>query len=90
MPYDCQCQACLLHLKVVDSSYLMSDRKLLKIVFNQIDEKNLLSLVDIESSTFKGGYGPFFTVDQASLRLSRTIFNIQSHRHRAENLIHTL
>ena len=45
------------------------------------------SIVDIESSSFQGGQGHFFTVRQASLRLSETVFHIQSHRTRPENLI---
>ena len=40
------------------------------------------SIVDIESTSFQGGQGPFFTVHQASLSLSKTVFNIQSHRTR--------
>ena len=51
---------------------------------------HFFSLVDIESSTFKGGYGPLLTVDQAPVRLSKTVFHIQSYISLAENSIHIL
>ena len=93
--YDCEGD-CLVHLKGVNllisqlNINLMSDRKLSEIFFNRINEDNFFSLVDIESSTFKGGYGPFFTVDQAHVRLSKTAFHIQSYISLAENLINIL
>ena len=65
---------------------LLSDRELFKIFFNQFDA-HFISRVAIESSSFQGGQGPFFTVHQAQLVLSKTVFHIQSHRTRPENLI---
>ena len=96
VPFDCQGLNCLINLKAVNllisqlNINLMSDRKLAEIFFNRINEDTFFSLVDIESSAFKGGYGPFFTVDQAHVRLSKTVFHIQSYISLVENLIHIL
>ena len=65
---------------------LVSNEKLSEIFFDRFDTSFFsYSIVDIESSSFHGGQGPFFTVHQARLRLSKTVLHIQSHR--TENLI---
>ena len=87
MPNDCEGAECIVHLTGVDDDNLLSNRDLLHIFFSQTHEHLFPSLVDIESSTFKGGHGPFFIVDWAQLRLSKTVFHIQSHRTHPENLI---
>ena len=67
---------------------LQSGLKFFSISFDtNIKIVETFSIIDIESSSFQGGQGPFFTVHQASLRLSETVFHIQSHRTRPENLI---
>ena len=83
VPNDCQDIDCTVHLAGVDHYNLMSDEELSNIFFNQGE----YSLVDIESSSFQGGQGPFFTVRKARLTMSKTVFHIQSHRTRPENLM---
>ena len=84
VPYDCEGRECDVRLTGIDNDNLMSDGTLSNMVFNQSKE---YSLVDIESSTFQGGYGPFFTIDQADMKFSKTVFHIRSHRTRVEILI---
>ena len=86
MPNDCDRRNCDVHLTGVDGINLMSDIELSEIFFNRTDA-HFISHVDIESSSFQGGQGPFFTVRRARLRLSKTVFHIQSHRTRPEHLI---
>ena len=86
VPNDCGHTECDVRVTGVDVDNLRSDRKLSEIFFNRID-KYLHSRVDIESSSFQGGQGPFFTVRQTDLRLSKTVFHIQTHRTRHEYLI---
>ena len=84
VPYDCQGRDCTVHLTGVDTGNLISDRELSKIFFNRYQ---FSSYVNIESLSFQGGHGPFFTVHWAQLRLSKTVFHIQTHRTRPEHLI---
>ena len=72
--------------------FFMNETDLLYNVFFKFLNKNIkrvgtFSIVDIESTSFQGGQGPFFTIRQASLRLFETVFHIQSHRTRPKNLI---
>ena len=87
VPNDCGGTECDVRVTGVDRTNLGSDRKLSEINFNRIGVMSFYSRVDIESSSFQGGQGPFFTVDQASLRLSETVFHIQTHRARPKHLI---
>ena len=67
---------------------IQTEIKFVFISFNtNIKIVETFSIIDIESSSFQVGQGPFFTVCQASLTLSETVFHIQSHRTRPENLI---
>ena len=84
VPNDCDGRECKVRLTGVDHFYLMSDRKLSEIFFSG---NFFYSRVVIESSSFQGGHGPFFTVRQANLRFKKTVFHIQSHRTRLEYLI---
>ena len=86
VPHDCTGTDCAIHLTGMNYDNLMRNRKLSQIFFNRIDAF-FSSRVAIESSSFQGGQGPFFTVHQASLRFSKTVFHIQSHRTHPENLI---
>ena len=83
VPNNCDGTECDVHLKGEHHESLMSDEELSNIFFNL----GTYSHVDIESSSFLGGHGPFFTVHQARLRLSNTVFHIQTHRARPEHLI---
>ena len=83
MPHDCYTTECDVRLTGYDEDNVVSDRELSYIFFN----RGLCSLVVIKSSSFQGGYDPFFTLDRAYLRLSKTVFHIQSHRTRPEHLI---
>ena len=87
VPYDCDGTECYVHLTGVDGYNLMSDRELSEIFFNRSIVYYFHSIVDIESTSFQGGHSPFFTVRQAELTLSKTVFHIQTHRTRPENLI---
>ena len=87
VPNDCDGTECDVHLTGVDYGNLMSDRKSSKIFFSQTDKYFFISCVAIESTSFQGGLGPFFTVRQALLSLSKTVFHIQTQRTRLENLI---
>ena len=86
MPNDCDRRNCDVHLTGVDGINLMSDIELSEIFFNRTDA-HFISHVDIESSSFQGGQGPFFTVRMAGLKFSKTVFHIQSHRTRPDHLI---
>ena len=59
VPHVCQDRECDVRLKGVDVYNLGSDRKLSKTFFVV---RLFYSLVDIDSSTFQGGHGPFFTI----------------------------
>ena len=87
VPHDCGGTECYVRFTGVDGYNLMSDRELSKIFFNRISVTSFYSIVDIESTSFQGGYGPFFIVHRAKLRFSKTVFHIQSHRTRHEYLI---
>ena len=88
VPYDCEGTECNVHLTGVDPDNLMSDRELSDIFFSRIHDYFFHSIVDIESTSFQGGLGPFFTVHQAELRLSKTVFHIHTYRTRSkEDLI---
>ena len=76
VPNNCDGTECDVHLTGVDPDNLRSDRELSE-VFSKYSYD---SHVDIESSSFQGGQGPFFTLHQAKLRLSETVFHIQGHR----------
>ena len=87
VPNDCDSTKCDVHLTRVGPGNLMSDSKLSKIFFNRIDKYLHYSCVYIESSSFQGGWGLFFTVRQAGLKFSKTALHIQSHRTYPKNLI---
>ena len=80
MPYDCQSEDCNVHLTGLDD---YDETLLIEAFFEQN-----FGLVEIENSTFQGGYGPFLSVNQAYLKLSKTVFHIQCYRTRPEHLIH--
>ena len=84
VPHDCYGTVCDVRLTGVDDDFLISDRELTNIFFNRTHQ---FSPVDIVSSSFQGGHGPFFTICQANLGFNKTVFHIQSHRTRPENLI---
>ena len=86
VPHDCYGTECDVRLTGVGRQNLMSDRKISEIFFNRLDGI-FVSLVVIESSNFQGGQGPFFTIHQAELTLSKTVFHIQTHRTHPEHLI---
>ena len=76
VPYDCQSDDCNVHLAGLDDYETLL---LIEAFFEQY-----FGLVEIENSIFQGGWGPFLSVNQAYLRLSKTVFHIQS-RTRPEN-----
>ena len=83
VPNDCDGTYCTVQLRGVDNENLVSDRKSSEIVGVTFSD----SIVDIESSSFQGGQGPFFTVHQTHVWLNKTVFHIQTHRTRPEHLI---
>ena len=88
LPHDCDGTDCDVQLTGMNRLNVMSDIKLLlNIFFNRISAVSFYSIFCIESSSFQGGQGPFITVHQADLKISKTIFHIQSPRARPENLI---
>ena len=87
VPNDCDGTEGYVRLTGVDDDNLMSDRKLSNIFLNRTRKHYFQSFVDIESTSFQVGHGPFFIVHQAHLRFNKIVFHIQSHRTRHEYLI---
>ena len=58
--------------------------------YNVLSDENFhryFNYVVIESSTFQGGHGPFFTIDQADVKISESVFHIPSNRNHPEHLV---
>ena len=92
VPFDCEEDNCVVRLTGVDDfDKFAGDEGLVSLYFfGSIGYKYNISdssILYIESTTFEGGYGPFFSTNQRHVKLSKSVFHIQNHRSVTANLI---